>query len=202
MVHCESALGDSGEWKLHSLIALLLVQAGTYIFWCQEHKVCIGFFLMHDKESPRTPFEALFTRWLEAPEGMSLTWHTHAACIPSWHKSSTWRCVYAEFQYDNGCNLLAYLLAREPDHFKTMRVVVDATHYPVHRHCSHAFNVCEYPKRYANSQLQEQKNSRIEHFKSQAVFFNQLNFLYFFRYMLYRLNRRQRAVTAAKVSLV
>lgn len=107
----------------------------------------------------------------------------------------------AEFVYDNACNTAAYILAREPVHFKGMRNVVDGSHFKGHKACCHAFNVLEYPKRFKNSQLQEQKNSRMHHFKTQAAFFSQPNYLFMVRYLLYRLNRRQEVVNQGKTPL-
>lgn len=42
---------------------------GVFIIWCAEHQTCLGFSLMRDSESPKTPFELLYTRWENAPEG-------------------------------------------------------------------------------------------------------------------------------------
>lgn len=37
---------------------------GTYLVWCNKHRRCIGFFVMREKESARTAFEVIYTRWL------------------------------------------------------------------------------------------------------------------------------------------
>ena len=46
--------------------------AGLFVVWCLDHDRCMGFSVMQDKESPRTPFEVLHTRWEQAPEGALL----------------------------------------------------------------------------------------------------------------------------------
>ena len=80
-----------------------------------------------------------------------------------------------------------------------MSVFVDGSHYKTHKDCSHGFNVLEYPLRHTNSQLQEQKNSRIKHLKAHSVHMNQFTFLFLLRYVLYRLNRKQKVETAKAV---
>ena len=40
--------------------------------WCMEHGSCLGISVMRDKESPRIPFEVLYTRWPQPPEGALL----------------------------------------------------------------------------------------------------------------------------------
>ena len=68
---------------------------------------------MEDAESPRTVADFLFTRCLQPPR---------------------------RFQLDNGCNLWAFLLNREPEHFKHMQVLIDEPHFWGHVKCSPAFN--------------------------------------------------------------
>lgn len=68
---------------------------------------------MEDAESPRTVADFLYTRCEQPP---------------------------SRFQLDNGCNLLAYVLNREPEFFMQMQVLVDEPHYRGHVNCSAAFN--------------------------------------------------------------
>ena len=75
--------------------------------------VAQGFSVMEDAESPRTVSDFLFTRCEQPP---------------------------SKFQLDNGCNLAAFLLNREPAHFENMQVLVDEPHYRGHVNCSPAFN--------------------------------------------------------------
>ena len=42
---------------------------GSYFMWCLDHGKCLGYFVMKDKESPKTAFEAVYCRWEEAPKG-------------------------------------------------------------------------------------------------------------------------------------
>lgn len=45
---------------------------GCYFIWCEEHGHCLGFFIMPEHESPKTAFEVLYVRWLEAPKGAQI----------------------------------------------------------------------------------------------------------------------------------
>lgn len=86
---------------------------GCMLFWCMECRKCVGFTVMKDAESPRTVMEFLFTRCPEAP---------------------------STFQLDNACNLLAFLLNREPGWFRHMQLLIDEPHFHGHTRCSDAYN--------------------------------------------------------------
>lgn len=92
---------------------------GCQFFWCLECRRCVLFVVMGDAESPRTLFEALYTRFPVAPQ---------------------------RFCFDNGCNVHNYILNREPRHFESMEVYVDETHWQGHNHCSVAYNTGELSK--------------------------------------------------------
>jgi len=179
--------------------------AGTYFVWCQEHRMCLGFSLMANHESPKTAFDVVYRRWKEPPSGRGSPWVPLPTCSTSartlWPNGGERALTRAEFVYDNTCNAQAYILAREPVHFKDMRMYVDATHFRGHKNCSHAFNVAEYPARIMNSQLQEQKNSCMHHFKLQAMYLTQPNYLYLMRYLVYRINRRQKVINQGMTPL-
>ena len=68
---------------------------------------------MPGAEAPSTVFEALITRWPNAP---------------------------AAITYDNGCNLHAYMLNRAPTFFKETEVFVDHMHFKGHTACSIAYD--------------------------------------------------------------
>lgn len=89
---------------------------GCQFFWCLECRKCNLFVVMGDAESPRTIFEALYTRFPSAPR---------------------------RFCFDNGCNVHNYILNREPQHFKEMEVYIDETHWQGHKHCSVGYNFGE-----------------------------------------------------------
>lgn len=86
---------------------------GCQFFWCLACRRCVLFVVMGDAESPRTLFEALYTRFPSAPQ---------------------------RFCFDNGCNVHNYILNREPHFFRDMEVYVDETHWQGHNHCSLAYN--------------------------------------------------------------
>src|SRR5579862_6454552 len=70
---------------------------GCFFIYCLKHRTCLGFHLMRNRESPKTIFEVLFTRFREPPKLLV---------------------------YDNGCNVSEYILNREPTFFKNMTVLV------------------------------------------------------------------------------
>jgi CxC4 like cysteine cluster associated with KDZ transposases len=113
---------------------------GVVQFLCVEHKQCIGFVVLDAPESPRMVYEVLMTRFSENP------------CI-----------VF----YDNACNLLEYILNRDPYPLRNISFFVDGFHYASHKNCSPGFDTKQYPallKQY-NTSLVEQKNAKIARFK-------------------------------------
>ena len=89
---------------------------GYFIVWCACCRRCIMFSMMRDAESPRTPFDLIYTHMERAPQ---------------------------QFQLDNGCNLHSFALAREPSFFAGMRVLIDEPHYRGHSNCSANYNTGE-----------------------------------------------------------
>jgi hypothetical protein len=113
---------------------------GVVQFLCVEHKQCIGFVVLDAPESPRMVYEVLMTRF------------SQNSCI---------------VLYDNACNLLEYILNRDPHPLRNMSFFVDGFHYASHKNCTPGFNTQQYPallKQY-NTSLVEQKNAKIARFK-------------------------------------
>ena len=81
---------------------------------------CVGcgkvilFCLMADAESPQTLFNILKTHF---PSGVRIN-----------------------MSYDNGCNLIHYILNREPEMLKTLRIYIDNMHFTSHSRCLMAFD--------------------------------------------------------------
>ena len=86
---------------------------GCMVFWCMKCRVCRHFNVMHRAESPRHVFEVLLTRCPLAP---------------------------LRFCFDNGCNVYAYFLNREPEFFKRTRMFVDESHFRGHKNCAPDYN--------------------------------------------------------------
>ena len=86
---------------------------GIFLVWCSNCRACVLWSLMDDAESPRTPFDLLYTRMPEAP---------------------------TQFQLDNGCNLQIFLKRRAPEHFANMRILIDEPHFRGHTNCSHNYS--------------------------------------------------------------
>lgn len=97
--------------------------------------------LMRDAESPRTAFESLLIGSEKASE---------------------------LFLMDNGCNVQNFALAREPEHFAAMCVLIDG-HYCGHTNCSQNCNSGEHPE-LANSSLAAQKYATLRRLVSQLTY--------------------------------
>lgn len=121
--------------------------------------------MMVDAESPRAPFELLYT---------------HCDIPP------------ATIVYDNGCNLDHYILNREPHHFRDMDVLVDSFHYSGHKNCSSNYKSTGYPFTVRNASMAEQKNTFFADMKNLFAYMDQVSALFFVRFKLYRMNRLQR----------
>lgn len=74
--------------------------------------------------------------------------------------------------YDNGCNLAHYCLSREPAFFRNTQQLIDALHYQGHTKCPTSFDITRVNKErrasLKNSQLAEQKNSKVGYIVTQA----------------------------------
>jgi hypothetical protein len=87
--------------------------AGTLLFWCGEHRFCIGFMVLTDAESVKQCYELLVSRFSVMPRTII---------------------------YDNGCNLSEYIYNRTPYLFKNTLIVSDGFHWKNHINCCDAFN--------------------------------------------------------------
>lgn len=108
--------------------------AGAFVLYCLDCECCIGFLAMRDAESPRTLFEALYTRW--------------PGCAP------------LLIVYDNGCHAHAFALNREAAWAAGSTYCIDALHWPGHADCAASYHIKEHPLlTRINSQLCEQRVS-------------------------------------------
>ena len=109
--------------------------AGLFFMYCLDCSHCIGFVAMRDAESPRTLFEAIYVHWPVPPQVVV---------------------------YDNSCHAMTYALNREPQWFKNVQWVIDATHFPGHTGCAFAFDIKRQPLlSKLNSQICEQRVSNM-----------------------------------------
>ncbi|DBA94641.1 TPA: hypothetical protein ACH3X1_002213 [Trebouxia sp. C0004] len=117
---------------------------------------------MKDAESPRTLFEAIYVHWPTPPQVVV---------------------------YDNSCHAMTYALNREPEWFNAVQWVIDATHFPGHTGCAYAFDIKRQPcLSRLNSQICEQRNSRLALVLKQCAFMGQLTFLPYIRYFAHGIN--------------
>jgi hypothetical protein len=132
---------------------------GLFVVHCLECQGCLGFHMLENAESPRALFEVLFTRWSQAP---------------------------AVVVYDNNCHAHAYFLNREPEWVTNTLFVIDKTHFRGHTGCCKAYDIGSYPNLACkNSQLAEQRNSKLAILKSHCAYMSQAVFLVYVRYFLY-----------------
>jgi hypothetical protein len=132
---------------------------GFFMVHCLEHGKLLGFHLMKYAESARTVHELLYTRW-DVPPHLVI--------------------------YDNGCNLSKFVLAREPQYYQDVIMVIDRLHKKGHTACSEAFDSDAYPwLRSANTQLAEQFNARLVNKRAQLFFMSQTMFLIHIRMFCY-----------------
>lgn len=66
---CERRTSVAGAFTCRFYSTERSAVAGTFLIWCMKHSKCVGFFVMHESESPRALFEALYTRWGSPPAG-------------------------------------------------------------------------------------------------------------------------------------
>ena len=92
--------------------------AGTLLFWCGEHRKCLGFYVMSAAESSKTVYTILATRFPKQP-----------------------RVII----YDNGCNLSDYIMNRGPLPFIDTYILSDGFHWKNHTNCGASFNSKLYP---------------------------------------------------------
>ncbi|GAQ79418.1 hypothetical protein KFL_000300160 [Klebsormidium nitens] len=139
------------------------VTPGMYPFFCTGCSKCVGFVVLSAAESPRVVFEVLFCRWRRLKM----------------------------FIYDNVCHLHTYALNREASWAASVQWLIDWMHTVNHKECSPAYGIARYSILHnKNSQLSEQKNSRLVCMKAQAAFMGQGTFLHYGRYFLHCLNRQ------------
>ena len=100
--------GSAASCEKYQKSAMKLIP-GFVLLWCLCCRRCVMFGIMRDAEPPRTLCDMMVTHLEEAPELM---------------------------QFDNGRNLQSSALAREPEFFSDMRVLIDQAHFRGHKNCS------------------------------------------------------------------
>ncbi|KAK9915762.1 hypothetical protein WJX75_003857 [Coccomyxa subellipsoidea] len=122
---------------------------------------------MMNKESPKTAFDLLYTRFNTAPKMVI---------------------------YDNACNLHRYVLRRAPRFFSRAAFRIDRLHIFNHVGCSSGYNLEKYPQdmavvggltlRKLNSQACEQSNSILERIRTQVAYMGHENAFTYCKYFL------------------
>lgn len=117
--------------------------AGCLVFWCGRHRLCIGWEVLLEQETPKSVWNALASRFPKAPKVVI---------------------------YDNACNLYDYVHNRTPNEFIETIFLSDPFHWAHHINCSHSFNAKYYRSllRDIVTIIHEQKNSRLANLKITA----------------------------------
>ncbi|KAI8892060.1 hypothetical protein BC833DRAFT_640448, partial [Globomyces pollinis-pini] len=82
--------------------------AGVLLFWCAEHRKCIGFVVLQSAEAPQHIYATVLSRFDPLPEVII---------------------------YDNGCNLAEHFLNRAPSAILNTMVLSDGFHWKNHINC-------------------------------------------------------------------
>lgn len=147
---------------------------GIFVAFCLDCAMCVGFSVMSESESPKTPFEVFMTRWKKAPDTVV---------------------------YDNACNLERYFLSREPGYARDIQFVIDIFHYiKGHLNCSPAYNPRWYPQLESNNTMvTEQSNARTRGIAVSCFRMGQHTFLHYARYFFHAVNLMKVFVHDTKV---
>lgn len=143
---------------------------GIFTVFCQ-HEVCLGFSLMRECESPKTPFDILMSRFSDQLDKL-------------------------RFVYDNSCNLHSYALNREPERFKNTKFNIDRLHFHKnHVSCSLGYDLDQYKSNRKlvelNSQCNEQANSDLRILSKQVTYMNPKNIVHTVSLFLAQRNRKK-----------
>ncbi|KAI8893049.1 hypothetical protein BC833DRAFT_532226 [Globomyces pollinis-pini] len=143
------------------------------LFWCAEHRRCIGFVILQSGESPKHVYTVLTTRY-------QILLMIRFNKIPDY------------IIYDNACNLSEYFLNRSPIDVIDSIIVTDGFHWPNHNNCGLTFHCKKYNGlKDIISVLHEQKNRRLDKLKSISTFMNYDSFAELMVYIIHLMNMRE-----------
>lgn len=89
------------------------MQVCLQVFWCNQCGRAVAWSLLADSESPGTVHELMYVFFGDAPKRLA---------------------------YDNGCNLMSYMLNRDPAQVQSVEVYIDALHAKNHVACARSFS--------------------------------------------------------------
>jgi hypothetical protein len=142
---------------------------GTLLYWCGEHRKCLGFYILPSHESLfqvidllKKVYSIFVTRFRRMPQIII---------------------------YDNGCNLSDYILNRSPLLFANTIVLSDGFHWKNHDNCTIAYNSNAYLSlKGFNSVLHEQMNRYLDKLKPIAIHMRMDSFSEILTYTLSEIN--------------
>lgn len=163
---------ESDVWKLR-------LGAGILIFWCANHRRCLGWVVLPSSESLELVYNAIATRFSKIPEVYFLIFFL----------------VYSQIIcYDNACNLAEYCYNRAPEFFSDSIFVVDGFHYKGHINCSHSYNSSKLMvMKEVCSVVHEQKNALLAKIKIPAYYMRYDSFVYLVYALTSLLNCKQKS---------
>lgn len=117
--------------------------SGCLLYWCAKHRVCLGWEMLLEGESPKQVYHTLCSRFPVMPKVII---------------------------YDNGCNLFEYFYNRCPRIGLKSLFLSDGFHFSHHINCSHSFDCKKYTRLLSgiSSVTHEQKNSILAKLKLTA----------------------------------
>ena len=156
----------------HSHATLL---PGLFCVFC-EHGISLGFSIMTEVESPRTPFKIFLKRFDKYLDNIIII-------------------------YDNACNLYEFSIAREPERFWNTCMFVDRLHMRDHTKCSLGFDL-NYHKgdeylNMLNSQASEQANSDLRNLSKAVTYMRPEQVIHHTALFLADRNRRKKRSLAS-----
>ncbi|KAI8893110.1 hypothetical protein BC833DRAFT_569508 [Globomyces pollinis-pini] len=139
--------------------------SGVLLYWCGEHRFCLGFSVLESAESLQEVYTTLIARFPILPKVII---------------------------YDNGCNLHEYFLNRSPNVLKETIILSDGFHWKNHINCAPTYDSKLYPFLDGlSSVLHEQKNAVLDKLKLSSCFMNYDSFCLILIYILQTLNTRE-----------
>ena len=89
------------------------------VFWCNQCARAVAWSVLSDAESPAAVHELMYVFFGDGPKRLA---------------------------YDNGCNLMNYMLNRDPVKAKDVEVFIDALHAKNHKACARSYSTGTSPQ--------------------------------------------------------
>lgn len=140
--------------------------SGCLLYWCARHRLCIGWEMLLEGESPKQVYHTLSSRFPAMPKIII---------------------------YDNACNLAEYFYNRSPILCKATIFLSDGFHFCHHINCSHCFDSKKYKSLLhgISTVTHEQKNALLAKLKLTAPGMRYDTFVLLMTTMLAKMNYKE-----------